>query len=272
MILISCRRNFDSNQLFSDDNEIRNYPSLANLKRYETLSEGDFQDTVANGHVLVLIHGYRNPIRNVARAYGLIERRLDALGLLDPPHYSHVVGFLWPGFQTAAGFILAVPWANRSSGYFRQLLQVLKPSAKTTDIQAHSLGARVGLQAVAFEHDGLWIDNMMLMAAAIDNESLEPKEEFNGSLDSCRRCLVYHSSQDNTLRHGYRIAALDRALGYKGPQHPKVIEQKCPEVHVVDCSKPVGSHGGYRRSARVYAHWKRVLSVDPLPRFETLSK
>jgi len=60
------------------------------------------------------------------------------------------------------------------------------------------------------------IDNALLTAPAVDNESLEPKKEFNASLGSCRRCLVCHSSKDNVLKIAYRIGALDRALGYKG--------------------------------------------------------
>lgn len=217
MILISCRSSFESNYRFADENEIRRYAALSRLDRFETLTERELQETVSGTHVLVLVHGYRNPVRSIARAYGLIERTLRSRGLLEPPHYGHVLGFMWPGFKTRIGFFAAVSAANRSAASLRELLRVLKPHAKTTDLQTHSLGARVGLQALAFENEGLWVDNLLLTAPAVDNESLEPAQEFHDSLDSVRRCLVYHSSRDKVLRVGYRVGALDRALGCTGP-------------------------------------------------------
>ena len=268
MILISCRNSFESNYRFADENEIRRYAALSRLDRFETLTERELQETVSGTHVLVLVHGYRNPVRSIARAYGLIERTLRSRGLLEPPHYGHVLGFMWPGFKTRIGFFAAVSAANRSAASLRELLRVLKPHAKTTDLQTHSLGARVGLQALAFENEGLWVDNLLLTAPAVDNESLEPAQEFHDSLDSVRRCLVYHSSRDKVLRVGYRVGALDRALGCTGPENPDTVASSCPEVHVVDCSKSIRSHGGYRASPSFYTHWARVLEGHPLPRFE----
>lgn len=148
-------------------------------------------------------------------------------------------------------------------------MKILNSHAHTVDVQTHSLGARVALQAMAFEHE-IFVDNLLLTAPAVDNESLEPDKEFNDALRSCRRCLVYHSEKDPVLKVAYRIGALDRALGYKGPEHPRVIEAECPDVFVVDCGAVVKSHGGYRQSGEVYDHWTRVLSDQALPRFEKL--
>jgi esterase/lipase superfamily enzyme len=221
--------------------------------------------------VVVFVHGYRNPIKNVAAAYKKLDTELADRGIIGPGHYDLAIGFLWPGFETRVGFFAAVPWANRSAAFFRDFVKLLNANAHTVDVQTHSLGARVALQGLAFEHEA-WVDNLMLTAPAVDNESLEPTKEFNQSLLSCRRCLVYHSSKDPVLKVFYRIGALDKALGYKGPEHPKVIETKCPEVFVIDCSAVVDSHGGYRQSAEVYGHWERVVGEGVLPRFETLRK
>lgn len=270
MILASCRKHFDSNEFFGDL-QLRSYPNLADTTKFSEISDGQLLDVIRDMHVLVLVHGYRNPIKNVAAAYGKLETELTKRGLIGPGNYDLAIGFLWPGFQTQIGFFAAVPWANRSAAHFRDFLKILNSGAHTVDIQTHSLGARVALQAMAFEHE-VWVDNAMLTAPAVDNESLEPKKEFNASLASCRRCLVYHSSRDNVLKIAYRIGALDRALGYKGPEHPDIIEQQCPEVFVVDCSTVVSSHGGYRQAGEVYDHWARVLTDEPLPRFERLKK
>ena len=67
------------------------------------------------------------------------------------------------------------------------------------------MGSRVVLQAAAFK-DELWIDNLMLIGSAVDNECLEPKKEFNDALDSCRRCFVYHSEKDKVLIMGEAFA------------------------------------------------------------------
>jgi esterase/lipase superfamily enzyme len=268
MILASCRKHFDSNQFFGDL-QLRRYPNLSNTANFVEITEGELFDEVRDRHVVVFVHGYRNPIRSVAAAYGKLENELTRRGLIGGGNYDLALGFLWPGFQTQIGFFAAVPWANRSASFFREFLKSLNGSAHTVDVQTHSLGARVSLQAMSFEHE-VFVDNLMLTAAAVDNESLEPEKEFNTALISCRRCLIYHSAKDRVLKVAYRIGAVDRALGFKGPEHPRVVETKCPEIFVVDCSAVVDSHGGYRKSADVYEHWGRVLAESPLPRFEKL--
>lgn len=270
MILASCRKNFDSNQFFGDLT-YRRYPNLADTRVFVEMSDGEVAAAVEDQHVLVLVHGYRNPLKNVAGAYKKLENELTARGLLGPGAYDMVLGFLWPGFESRIGFFAAVPWANRSATHLRNVLKLLNGHAHTTDVQTHSLGARVALQAMAFEHE-VFTDNLMLTAPAVDDESLQPGKEFNSSLRSCRRCLVYHSSKDPVLRVAYQIGALDKALGYKGPEDSTLIDAKCPEVFVVDCSAVVSSHGGFRESAEVYEQWAKVLSEEPLPRFAKLAK
>lgn len=270
MILASCRKHFDSNQLFGDI-QLRRYANLSDTDTFAEISEGELADEVRDRHVVVFVHGYRNPIKDVASAYSKLQTEMERRGLIGPGNYDTAVGFLWPGFATTLGFFAAVPWANRSASFFRQFVKILNGSAHTVDVQTHSLGARVALQSMAFEHE-IWVDNLLLAAPAVDNESLEPTKEFNSALLSCRRCFVYHSKKDPVLKIGYRIGALDKALGFKGPEHPTVIEAECPEVFVVDCSGVVTSHGGYRKAAEVYGHWGRVLADVPLPRFEKLTK
>ena len=271
MILVSCRKDFDSNIRFADMIEIRNYPDLTDLTSFTVLTQSQLVEVVTGQHVAVLVHGFRNPFKNVAPAYAKLEKELAANDMIGVMGYGLVIGFLWPGFQTPLGFFAAVPWANRSAAYFRSLLQLLAGSTRTIDVQAHSLGARVTLQAAAFE-DELWIDNLMMIAPAVDNECLEPKKEFNAALDSCRRCVVYHSGKDKVLKIGYRIGGLDRALGLSGPENPDVIESDCPQVFVVDCTAVVSEHSGYRGAKEYIAHWKRVVYEIPLDQFETLKK
>ena len=275
MILISCRKDFSNSRGFSPKNEIRNYPFLPKLDTFESVDEMNLAEQMQGKHVLILIHGFRNPLTNVASSYQRVLKGLIDAKLMNDPAteigegYDLVLGFTWPGFETPLGFFPAVPFANRSAGFFRSLLELASKNAKTVDVQTHSLGARVALQTLAGGTEG-FIDNLLLTAPAVDDESIEPGQEFNGALINCRRCLVYHSDKDNTLKIGYRLGDLDRALGLKGPQHPDIIKAKCPTVIVVNCKKVVSSHGGYRAAGAYYEHWSRVLNETPLAQFEML--
>ncbi len=273
MILISCRKDFADSQAFSRANAIRNYPFLPSLDKFDELDEDNLARQMLGKHVLILIHGYRNTLKSVADSYQRVLQGLIDARLMSDKGYQLVLGFTWPGFATVLGFFPAVPFANRSAGRFRHLLELASRHALTVDVQTHSLGARVALQTLAAGTDG-YIDNLMITAAAIDDESLEPKRELHRGLEHCRRCFVYHTEKDRVLKIGYRLGDapdFDRALGLKGPQRPTLIETQVPEVHVVDCKNVVRSHGGYRSSETYYEHWGRVLSDIPLPRFETLA-
>jgi esterase/lipase superfamily enzyme len=245
MILISCRKDFSNSRKFADKNTIRNYPFLPKLDKFDVLDEANLAAQMQGKHVLILIHGFRNPLQNVGSAYQQILKGLLDSGLVGDIGYDLVLGFTWPGFETPVGFFPAIPFANRSAGFFRSL------------------------QALAAGTDG-FIDNLMLTAPAVDDECLEPGQEFHGALQHCRRCLVYHSEKDKTLKIGYRFADLDRALGLKGPEHPAIIKAKCPDVFVVDCKKVVASHSAYRNAGAYYEHWGRVLNATPLEQFEIL--
>ena len=281
MILISCRKDFANSRAFSPKNAIRNYPFLPRLDDFEELDEMNLAQQMRGKHVLLLVHGFRNPLENVASSYQRLLKGLIDAKLMGNGGYDLVLGFTWPGFETPIGFYPAVPFANRSAGYFRSLIELASQNAKTVDVQTHSLGARVALQALAAGTDG-FVDSLMLTAPAVDDESIEPGKpgkpgkpdepgkEFNAALKHCRRCLVYHSEKDNTLKIGYRLGDLDRALGLKGPQHPDLIKAKCPDVIVVNCKNVVATHGGYRSAGAYYEHWSRVLNETPLEQFETL--
>ena len=274
MILVSCRKGFTNSRAFADGNLIRNYPLLPRLDTFEELDEGNLALQMQGKHVLILIHGFRNSLKAVGAAY---QRVLDGLGaakLVRSDAYELVLGFTWPGFETALGFFPAVPFANRAAGFFRKFLELASRNARTVDVQTHSLGARVALQTLGGGTEG-FIDNLMMTAAATDDEVLEPMQEFNGALKGCRRCIVYHTSRDGVLKIAFRLGdapEFDRALGWKGPQHPQIIEAQCPDVFVVDCKAVVRSHGGYRAAASYYVHWERVLGETPLPRFEALKE
>ena len=272
MILISCRREFSDPRRFADQNVIRDYPFLPKLDQFTELGEDSLAALMQGKHVVILVHGYRNSMNDVGGAYQKLLKGMIDNGLMTDRGYQLVLGFLWPGFATFAGFFPAVPFANRAAGFFRNLLELASRSARTVDVQTHSLGARVALQGLGGGTVG-FVDNLMLTSPAVDDEVLEPEQEFNGALDGCRQCFVYHTQRDNTLKFAFRVGdapEFDRALGWKGPQHPDIIKTQCPEVYVVDCKRVVTSHGGYRSTVDYYRHWRRVVEDEALPQFDAL--
>ncbi len=269
MILASCRRGFVSTEWFGPLT-IRDYPLLPDTANAAPVQPGELTAAAQARRVLVVVHGYHNTFDSATAAYAQLETGLRAVGVVgsSPPAYDLVIGFLWPGMQTDLGFFPAIPWANRSAGPLRDLLHLLVGAA-CVDIETHSLGARVGLQALVFPGEPT-VRNLLLTAPAVDDEVLEPGKEFYAALPSALRCFVYHSVHDPVLKGAYRFAEWDQALGYHGPQHPAVIAAACPSVYTLDCSTIIATHGGYRSSEPVLAHWARVLSGDALPRVEPL--
>ena len=227
-----------------------------------------------NKHVCVLVHGFNNPIENVARSYWDLVAGLDRPGLNGVGGYGLVVGFTWPGSRTAAGYFGAVPKAMRSAAPLRELLRALAGVSFSVDVQTHSLGARVALQALA-DPSQVFVDNLMLTAAAVDNDLLEPGKRFFDSVSGCNRCFVYLSKKDPVLKGGFWIGdvldGIHPALGLKGPRSKAVTLEKTPNVYVVDCTARVNTHGGYRKASQYYEHWEAVLSGAPMSRYDELS-
>jgi esterase/lipase superfamily enzyme len=273
MYVVSCRRDFNSPRWFAPANQLRNYTNPKDPKAWKETHFDDLFAAAEGKHVLLLVHGYRNPLDNVLKSYWELTAGLEKAGLNSHPHYGLIVGFAWPGFQTAPGYFPAVGNANRSAGFLRQIARELARFAHSVDVQAHSLGARVALQALN-AGDELYLDNLLLIAPAVDNHSLEPNNEFAPALDNCNKCCVYHSKFDRTLKFAYRLGdvftGFNKALGLEGPANRKKTIEECPNVFVIDSSGPVKSHGGYRSARAYYAHWKLVLSGAALARYDEL--
>jgi len=282
MIIVSCRKKFTSTRRFSRTLQIRNYPDLppppndlpaSSPSPHESLTFSELRTLAADQHLCLLVHGYNNTLPDVLDAYEELQNGMTTHGLIGPGGYGLVVGFAWPGWTSAPGYLVARSAANRAAGYLRRLIEHLWPVAARIDIETHSLGARVGLGALKHSRRIL-VDNLLLTAPAVDSTILQPGREFHTSLDACNRCFVYHSRKDKTLRKAYPIGdaidGIQPALGLNGPRSKRLTLESTPNVHVVDCASCVPTHGAYRRAAPVYEHWQRVLSGEHLERYETL--
>jgi len=273
MIIASCRKNFTSTRRFAYALQLRETPDPNDPGTYEKLTF-EMLKAKANGkHVCILVHGYNNTLANVLEAYDELQTGMDDAGLTGPKGYGLLIGFAWPGWTSAPGFFLARSSAGRAGRYLHRLVNHLRPVAASIDIEAHSLGARVALAALKNRRTVL-VDNLLLTAAAVDCTILQPGRKFHSSLAACNRCFVYHSRKDDVLRKAFPLGDLadgiQKALGLIGPKDKQLTLAACPNVTVVDCTDCVLDHGGYRRAAAVYDHWSRILTGDPLPRYESI--
>jgi esterase/lipase superfamily enzyme len=275
MYVVSCRRGFDSDQFTGAENRFRNYTNPTNAATFTDLTMTDVVAKAKNKHVCVLVHGFHNQMGNVMNAYWEIVERMNTTGVVGPEGYGLVIGFTWPGMATSLGYFTAMLSAKRAAPYLLDLVNALRGEAHTVDVQTHSLGARVALTALK-NPKKVFVDNLILSAPAVDNHLLEPEQDFFPAMDSCNRCMVYHSRQDSVLGGAYPLAdiadGVHKALGRGGPRSKATTMAKTPNVYVVDCTSRVKKdHSGYRKADEYFKHWKRVLSGDAQSRYDELS-
>lgn len=221
----------------------------------EPLSTEFVGKQVNGARVCLLIHGFN--VDDAVPVYSLITEAIENW-------YEVIIAATWPGSVSAFGF-----WAaeRRADIAGRMLAEFcgggsVFGSAYALDMEGHSCGCRVALEAVS---QGLKVRNLVLAAAAVDNESIHIGGKYGAGVEcNTRRTLVAYSRQDDVLKDAFslssrikRWARLDfkddcRALGYTGPQDPL----RCPiNVKAVDLSESVRAHGDYKRRRQFFDHW-----------------
>lgn len=240
-----------------------------NLRRGESTirfaSQTDWQDTIGNPltlsevlyhtrgrRVLALVHGYN--VTEAMDAYALIASMVSA-------NYDTVIGVTWPGSRIALAFWMAEIRANKAGRYMAaRLLPYLNGinAGGSLDVEAHSLGCRVALEAL---RSGLEVRNLLLAAAAVEDESVEVGELYGTVIEEhTQRTVVAYSRQDPVLRHAFKIAQWDNALGLTGPRSHKDVMLPTT-LEAIDLSTLVDAHGGYKKSQAFYQTWHRTVGI-----------
>jgi pimeloyl-ACP methyl ester carboxylesterase len=198
-------------------------------------------DAMARRECLVLIHGFNNTDGEAATAYfGFRGRQNDIFKPPDPTIFDRRFGdSFWPGdadwwwFFDKVDFLIypsAVHTAIKAGEQIADLLMQL-PNLERVEFITHSLGGRVGLEAVAQlrARTALVIGKLCLMAAAVPSEMLEPGGRYYQLLSQLcaggTQIMVLHSMQDPVLHlafpPGQALAGAGegsaRALGRFGP-------------------------------------------------------
>lgn len=265
MLIISARRNFSHSDHFAN----RAY-SIGDVDlQSDTVIEQDipidqFIERVRNKRILLLVHGYNTEQDDVYDAYAVIERKCQK-HLRNT--YDLVLGFSWPGGDQPWEWKQAKSRANGAGRRLRFLLESMPCQA--IDVMSHSLGGRVVLKALKYSGRNHLVRNYFCTAAAVDDECLEPGEEFARSVRSWERMFVFHSKYDTVLSTAYIMAEFDSALGLRGPEDKDYIQTKTDSVFVVNCKHHIRSHGGYKNSSKIYQFMDRYVTDCP-PKLLTL--
>lgn len=280
MYIISTRANF----INPDDNHKNAAGIVVPQIREADIRSGkignknitDLPARLAGKRVLILIHGYNNTWDNVRGAYNILSTNFrNILAKHTPSQYDEIVGFIWPGGDSALEYGKA---KKRVKAHFESLANLIlelvsektednKPRIKTTiDIMAHSLGCYLTLSALTFYMPTIgaqYIRNLFLMAAAVDDELIQYGEHFYRATQTCKTVYVFHSKQDTTLRVWYRLGDVGgAALGCSGPEDWSIIEEHSPNVKVINCKRVVKSHGDYKYNEQVFIYLFKELTQD----------
>lgn len=265
MIIISSRENFNNSDKVSlNGDHIREVDF--NSDSTKKLKIDDLIKKIKGKKILILVHGYNNEQFEVYDAYQIIEKKFNDLVKNE---YDYIIGYSWPGGDNKRDWWSAKSRANSVARLFRKLIETLVKSSLHLDLMSHSLGARVCMKALKETPVLDLVRNYYCTAPAIDNECLEPNEEFSDAVVSCSKLFIFHSSRDGVLRLTYEIAERDRALGLYGPEDKDYISRRAKTVYVANCKKHVSNHGGYKRADAVYKYIKKYQIVQPA-KFKTL--
>ena len=129
-----------------------------------------------------------------------------------------VLAFVWPCRGSKAKYAQARADAMRAAPRLHAALCALRAASCDVTVVAHSLGARVALQAVLLEHAPArcmagtaalpappLVQALVLIGAAVDAASLGPGREFDRSLLSVNRLVVLYSRHDDILRSSFPL-------------------------------------------------------------------
>ena len=236
--------------------------------------------------VVFLVHGF-----NVTRPRGRASL-LKLAGLLPAARSQAVVGVLWPGdsWARAASYSFEGRDADDTAAQLVRFLGDIFPRGATVSFAAHSLGCRVVLETVRALDAGFAVDQVALMAGAVDDYSLAWSRAYRAAVQRAKRVAVLASRCDDVLRLAYPIGDLLQAflffwrdepglaLGYHGPRPVREPRQEVPDDVLpkqIDTASRV-NHGDYLPSAKgptnkkqlAAAAWlDEVLSGKPQPTY-----
>lgn len=244
------------------------------------LTQGDPQALQAASRVVFLLHGF-----NVDRPSGR-DSLLRFAGLVPELQTAAAVAVLWPGDSYAGplGYSFEKKDAEDSAAALTAFIADTLFSRPRISFVAHSLGSRVAMHtARVLVNRGYVVDQVCLMAAAIDGDSLAAPAVYRPAAERIGRIAVLHSRSDKVLRLAYPAGdwlqsflfsdeLSGSALGYRGPKaHKGTAAPACVQACEIPKSRKA-DHSDYlpgsnpnpqQLSAAAYANAVLQGSVNP---------
>lgn len=207
--------------------------------------------------VVVVTHGFNVSFKKGRQS---LEKLANFLNL--GPDVA-VVSVLWPGDHQLG--VISYPAEGRDADdSATQLVRFLdrvtsKYSRPPISVVAHSLGCRLVLETSKQLIASNWtLEQVCLMAAAINDYSLAAEENYLDACKSSARVGILASRKDYVLRLAYPLGnaveaflftdqTLGKALGYHGPRVREKSGETIPDsvhTHVIQSKHKVG-HGDY---------------------------
>ena len=214
---------------------------------------GTLIDLQLETRVTVLLHGF-----NVNRPEGRKSLRKLA-GLLTTG--GGLLAVLWPGDHWSGPLSYSFEGRDADDTAF-ELCRYLHDNLRTDaeiNFVAHSLGCRVAMETIKrLASKGRDVDQVCLMAAAIDDDSISAPKVYKVAGSQVLRVASLSSKKDTVLHYAYPAGDLlqaflfwkdseGQALGYHGPRKHKKSSTPVP-ANLLDerirKNKKVG-HGDY---------------------------
>lgn len=155
------------------------------------------------GGLTFVVHGYNNDrAQGMASIAGFASAAAAAVPALAG---TLLVGVLWPG-DAIFGF-LSYPTEERdadatAAAFARELARTRLDAIPT--FVAHSLGCRVVLETIErltrLHPDRAWVDQIVLMAGAVDNDCLGRRERYLRGATGALRVVTVASTADRVLQ------------------------------------------------------------------------
>ena len=228
----------------------------------EIKSEGFFHRlktlSCSNTQILFYIHGFNNTMeREIFPNAVTLQRLCDEY----QPNLVEVVPLIWPCDDDHALAFADDYWddqdaADASGAAFARLLgkfdhwrreqqQQTEPCLRRINVLAHSMGNRVlknALYAWSQKHVAgnmpQLFRNIFMLAADVENETLEKDQEGRFIVDAARNVVVYFANDDLAMPASklanLKNKTVSRRMGMTGPEDLSKLPKK---VHEVDCDE-----------------------------------
>jgi hypothetical protein len=230
-------------------------------------------NAVRGRDVFLMAHGY-----HVDRARGIqsLSAWKSTLEIDAEPLF---IGVLWPGDCVLPIFIDYV-WegseAEKSGTMLGEFVRDSFGFAASLTFASHSLGARVVLQAIQTLADSDRVKNLILLAAAIEDDTL--MREFSGAAKKVDRISVVYSFEDHVLQLAYPAGNLIGGLVERGDPNVKAalgrLGPSAPMANIVPNQRLPSfwnyGHTDYLPSGPVAGNFTQAVKVPDDPATQTL--